>query len=111
MVKFEAQAIAAMTNLEWEAYLADAIIMFSGNNSVRPVQVFDATLFRCLMNVIRQYVAEEEADLARLEKAGKDTKNHPGLDLRRLAHWSTINSFPVGAFLSERKYGVDLRKL
>jgi primosomal protein N'' len=106
VIKFEAQSIAQMSDSEWELYLSNAVVMFSSGHSTRQVPVFDTVLFRCLMNVLRQYVAEEEADLARLEKAGKDTKGHPAFDLRRLAHWATIQSYPVGSFLSERRYGV-----
>lgn len=108
---FEAQGISQMSDPEWEYYLSQAIVMFAGGTASHQIPALDPALMRSLMNVLRRYVPDAERELAQMERKGLKTEGNAAHDLRRLCHWATIQSYPVGAYLSQRRYGVDPRKL
>jgi hypothetical protein len=109
--QFEAQAIQQMSDADWQLYLDNAVVMFAGSPASHQIPALSPDLFRSLMNVIRHCAAKLEADLEKRETKGKDTKRHVCHDVRRLAHWATIQSHPIGAFESWRRYGIDPRRL
>jgi hypothetical protein len=68
-------------------------------------------IFRSLLILLRYAGDAEEADLKEMQAKGEDVKDHIAFEIRRLAHWATIGSWPVGPFLSRRRYGVDPQRL
>jgi hypothetical protein len=109
--KFEAQSLAGLSPEEWQSYLNTAVVLFAGSPASHQIPALSPDLFRSLMNVIRHCAAKLEADLEKREAKGKDTKGHVCHDVRRLAHWATIQSYPIGAFESWRRYGIDPQRL
>jgi hypothetical protein len=104
--QFEAQAVRQMSDEDWRLYLDNAVILFAGSPATHQIPALSPDLFRSLMNVIRHCTARVEADLQKKEAKGGNTKNHICHDVRRLAWWATLQSFPIGSFLSERRYGI-----
>ena len=101
---FEIQAIQQMSDDDFAEYLESAVIHFCQSHAPMPPHVF-----RVLLILLRY--SDEEADLKEMQTRGEDTKDHIAFAIRRLAHWATINSWPVGAFLSQRRYGIDPQRL
>ena len=101
---FEIQAIQQMSDSDFEEYLESAVIHFCQSHAPMPPHVF-----RSLLILLRY--CDEEGDLTERQGKGEDTKDHIAFEIRRLAHWATISSWPIGAFLSQRRYGVDPQRL
>ena len=96
---YEVQALQQMSDDDFELYLDNAVILYAQSRGPLPPDAF-----RSLLILLRY--SDEDADLAERQAKGEDTKGHIAFEIRRLAHWATINSWPVGAFLSERRYRV-----
>ena len=102
--QFEINGIQEMSDDDFEEYLQSAVIQYTQSHGPMPPHVFRALL------ILLRY-CDEEGDLAERQGKGEDVKEHIAFEIRRLAHWATINSWPIGAFLSQRRYGVDPRRL
>ena len=101
--QFEIEQIQQMAD-DFEMYLDNAVMLFTQSHAPMSPHVFRALL------ILLRY-SDEEADLKERQDKGEDVKDHIAFEVRRLAHWATINSWPVGAFLSQRRYGIDPQRL
>ena len=102
--EFEINGIQQMSDDDFEMYLDNAVMLYCQSQGPMPPSVF-----RSLLILLRY--CDEEGDLTERQGKGEDVKEHIAFEIRRLAHWATINSWPVGAFLSPRQYGVDPQRL
>jgi hypothetical protein len=102
--QFEIETILQMTDDDFELYLNDAVMLYCQSPGPMPPHVF-----RSLLILLRYAGGAEDADLKEMQTKSEDTKDHVAFELRRLAHWATI--WPVGAFLSRQRYGVDPGRL
>ncbi len=102
--QFEIEQLQLMSDSDFEEYLQSAVIHFCQSHAPMPPHVFRALL------ILLRY-SDEEDDLKERQGKGEDCSDHIAFEVRRLAHWATISSWPVGAFLSQRRYGIDPRRL
>jgi hypothetical protein len=92
--EFEINGILQMSDDDFEEYLQSAVILYTQSQGPMPPDVF-----RSLLILLRY--SDEESDLKEWQARG-----HIAYEIRRLAHWSTVSSLPIGSFLSWKRYGV-----
>ena len=97
--EFEINGIQQMSDDDFEEYLQNAVIHFCQSHAPMPPHVFRALL------ILLRY-SDEEGDLKERQAKGEDTEGHIAYSVRHLAHWSTVNSLPIGSYLSWKRYGV-----
>jgi hypothetical protein len=104
--QFELEGLQQMSDDKFEEYLQSACILYRQNQGPMSPE-----LLRSLLIVLRYFAADEEANLKDMQAKGEDTKDHIAFELRRLAHWATINSWAIGSYLSWDRYGVRVERL
>lgn len=102
--KFELDGLLEMSEDKFHEYLQSACIAYRHNQGPMTTD-----LMRSLLIVLRYVAADEEANLKTMQAKG--TKGHIAYEVRRLAHWATISSVPIGNWISWHKYGVDVGRL
>ena len=104
--QFELEGLQQIPDDKFEEYLQSACIFYRQNQGPMSPE-----LLRSLLIVLKYAAGDEEADLKEREAKGEDTKGHIAFELRRLAHWATINSWAIGSYLSWNRYGVRVERL
>jgi hypothetical protein len=104
--EFEVKGLLDMSEDKFQEYLQSACISYRNNQGP-----MTPDLLRSLLILLRYVAHEEEIDLKRMQEKGEDTKSHVAFEVRRLAHWATINSWPIGSYLSWHRYGIRPERL